>query len=642
MSCNDNRSTVGTEEGTTATTKHLGTLLPQDRYNVLVEFAHKHLDFQLAELESVLDLYGILLHQDQGCLVIPLPATDATHSSSGNGKRKEEIDVPRSFAILSFPSSSSDWLQLFTPCHGDNVDNKTSISTPGSRPNLVQILHRCTLIRSAMELWGMGQTLEECAANTKTWVHSSPLGKSCWDQACGGDDRSSGKASTALRIDDNQGIYENLPSWKITVHTLGSKYSRSEQDAMRRQFAFLDFPGPVRMEDPMYEFVLIREIELDSQGSPLYPRHSHLQDTNGGKILIPENEARSPLACYFGRVLGGTRTFKGRGGVEQYSLKKRAYLGPTSMDAELSFIMTNLGQVQRGSFCFDPFVGTGSILLSCAIRGAYCFGSDIDIRVLRGMNKENNVFSNFEQFQLPRPDLIRSDNAIYHRHFRKHLPMYDAIICDPPYGIRAGARKSGSRLENPKPVDEEQRHDHIAQTKPYAVSDVMSDLLDMAARTLVMNGRLVYVIPSFADFDVSNDLPQHGCLQLVHTCFQPLSLELGRRIVTMRKIKGYDQAQQETYLAAIWKNGPDSAEKCVNLRDKINEAAKKKPGYAEKLHFRKQKRKVHKEVKKRAKLGQDGPLSQYHNQEDRIDVVAPLSETEITEDNSSALKTNLR
>ena len=122
------------------------------------------------------------------------------------------------------------------------------------------------------------------------------------------------------------------------------------------------------------------------------------------------------------------------------------------MDAELSFIMTNLGQIKKGSIVLDPFVGTGSILLSCALRGAYCVGTDIDIRVLRGRNSDENVLSNFRQFNLPRPELIRSDNAIYHRHFRTDTqrPLYDAIICDPPYGIRAGARRTGSRRENPR------------------------------------------------------------------------------------------------------------------------------------------------------------------------------------------------
>ena len=89
-----------------------------------------------------------------------------------------------------------------------------------------------------------------------------------------------------------------------------------------------------------------------------------------------------PLGVYFGRILGGPR--KGRNGLELYNLKNRVFLRLTSMDAELSFVMTSYGQVQKGSVVYDPFVGTGSIiLLSCALRGAYCIGSDIDIRILK-------------------------------------------------------------------------------------------------------------------------------------------------------------------------------------------------------------------------------------------------------------------
>lgn len=53
--------------------------------------------------------------------------------------------------------------------------------------------------------------------------------------------------------------------------------------------------------------------------------------------------------------------------------------------------------MQKGSICFDPFVGTGSILLTCAVKGAYCVGTDIDIRVLKGKGQNQSIFSNFKQ-----------------------------------------------------------------------------------------------------------------------------------------------------------------------------------------------------------------------------------------------------
>lgn len=538
----------------------MAATFPQNRYNLLVEFAHKHLDFQRAELQSVLDMYGITLDGPE-CNIVPLPSSQAPAAV--------DTTPSRPFFILSFPMNARG--KRYRLDDGDTTNASGVPSSSTASLHIASILGRCTLVRSVVELWGIGTSMQSCVSCTRDWIQSA----------------------TGKTIFEKQSHVDN--SWKVTVHTLGSKFSREEQNIMRNQFAFLDLKGAVRMKDPTNEFILVREIELNATGSPQYPRHGL------GKVLIPENDARPPLAVYFGRVLGDGRSTKGRGGIEEFSLSKRSYLGPTSMDTELSFIMTNLGQVQKSSFVFDPFVGTGSILVSCALRGAYCMGTDIDLRVLRGRSQEENVKSNFRQYGLPPPELIRSDNAIYHRHYRQHQPLYDAIICDPPYGIRAGARKSGSRREETRPVQEEHRHDHIAQTKPYSVSDVMADLLDMAARTLLMNGRLVYIIPSFKDFDVETDLPRHECLEVVHVCYQPLSFELGRRMVTMKKVRDYDPAKREAYLSNVWVNGKESAEKCANIRDKIIEAAKQKPGYEEKAAFRKQKRKAHREAKKKAK-----------------------------------------
>jgi tRNA (guanine10-N2)-methyltransferase len=49
----------------------------------------------------------------------------------------------------------------------------------------------------------------------------------------------------------------------------------------------------------------------------------------------------------------------------KYDLKKRPYLGPTSTDHQLAFLMANQGQIQPGDFVYDPFAGTGSIVMAC-------------------------------------------------------------------------------------------------------------------------------------------------------------------------------------------------------------------------------------------------------------------------------------
>ena len=555
-------------------------ILDPTRYNILIEFVHRHLDFHRAELESVLAMHNILIGRD--CMEVNLPKNighRVIKSNDINDCEGSSIMNIRPFMILSF---TYDYARNKFNIDSDDtviadeitiMEEKTSFTKThhnNNKPTIASILSRCTLIRCALELWATGEDFDSCALSLKK-LNENEIGKQLLSR-----------------------YMDEESTWKITVHTLGSKYDREEQNAMRFKFAFIDFPGKIRMQDPTHEFLIIREISLSDKGGPIYPR------VGLKKEIIPEHDALPPLAVYYGRILGGKRDWRGQR-LEKYNLKKRQYLGPTSMDSELSLIMTNLGMVQKGSVCFDPFVGTGSILLTCALRGGYCMGTDIDLRVLRGRGEDENVYSNFSQYSLGRPELVRSDNALYHRHYRSHKPLYDAIICDPPYGIRAGARKSGSKLDQPRAVAEEHRHDHIAQTKTYPVSDVMADLLDVAARTLVLGGRLVYIIPSMTDFNVDSDLPQHECLKLVYICYQPLQIELGRRMVTMEKVKDYNEMDRRKYLENAWADGPEAAEKCARIRERLLEAAKLKPDYEQKAAMRKKRRQETRLAKKKAK-----------------------------------------
>jgi len=74
----------------------------------------------------------------------------------------------------------------------------------------------------------------------------------------------------------------------------------------------------------------------------------------------------------------------------------------------------------------DPYVGTGSILVAAAARGAATVGGDIDHRVVMAgkahpkTGAKLNVFSNYQQYQLQWPmGLLRMD---VHRHpFRTGL-----------------------------------------------------------------------------------------------------------------------------------------------------------------------------------------------------------------------------
>ena len=110
--------------------------------------------------------------------------------------------------------------------------------------------------------------------------------------------------------------------------------------------------------------------------------------------------------------------------------------------------MANLGQVTKDNFIYDPFVGTGSLLIPPSFHGCYAYGSDIDIRVLKGYgvgytkkkkkkDEKLDIFTNFAEYGLKKPNILRCDinNPVF-----RFNEVFDAIICDPPYGHRAFTR----------------------------------------------------------------------------------------------------------------------------------------------------------------------------------------------------------
>ena len=155
-----------------------------------------------------------------------------------------------------------------------------------------------------------------------------------------------------------------------------------EQEHFRLKFEpYLPFEGPVRMRNP---------------------------DNTFACVLHYRKQIDEIQHLYLGTfVAEGQRKTNDR-----YDLKKRHYIGPTSTCAELAFLMSNQIQTQPGSFVWDCFVGTGSILVAASAHGGICLGSDIDQRVLSGLKKgkkAGSIRQNFAQYNLVQPDLVRMD-----------------------------------------------------------------------------------------------------------------------------------------------------------------------------------------------------------------------------------------
>lgn len=67
----------------------------------------------------------------------------------------------------------------------------------------------------------------------------------------------------------------------------------------------------------------------------------------------------------------------------------------------------------------------------------------------------------------------------------------------------------------------------------------MKDLLSLAARKLVMGGRLVYLLPvhSRLPYNIDRDLPRHPCLKRVAVAGEYLKCGFTRFMVTMEKVQ---------------------------------------------------------------------------------------------------------
>ena len=135
--------------------------------------------------------------------------------------------------------------------------------------------------------------------------------------------------------------------------------------------------------------------------------------------------------------------------------------------------------------------------------------------------------------------------------------IFDAIVGDPPYGVRAGARKSGYK---PKPEEAERNPVdltnfplHIPPTQAYSGEEVMRDLIDAARDLLVDGGRLVFLMPIVTvDWKARKEacLPAHEGFTLINCAEQEMREGLSRILVTMER-KTKDASSSSSSLGAM-------------------------------------------------------------------------------------------
>ena len=292
-------------------------------------------------------------------------------------------------------------------------------------------------------------------------------------------------------------------SFRFEMDAYQGSHPTSQQHEIFETFSYMAFKGPIRMSDPQNQFTVFEDFALN---------------------------AASPHRIHLGRRVAES----GRKAIAKYSLKKRSYIATTSMDAELSLVTANMALSRPGTLAYDPFMGTGSFPLACAHFGAVVFGSDLDGRSIRG-KRGRSVMGNFEQYSIAPhylggfiADLTNTPLCPPHQAF------LDAIICDPPYGVREGLKVLGSTKEalQREVLLENGQAAHLADSyippkRPYSFTQLLDDILEFAARALVERGRLCLWVPvaGVESQEAENStkaftLPRHPQLELVAECTQ--------------------------------------------------------------------------------------------------------------------------
>uniref|UniRef100_A0A0N5AIV3 tRNA (guanine(10)-N(2))-methyltransferase TRMT11 n=1 Tax=Syphacia muris TaxID=451379 RepID=A0A0N5AIV3_9BILA len=268
-------------------------------------------------------------------------------------------------------------------------------------------------------------------------------------------------------------------------------------------------------------------------------------------FVIEENVEESNQWClkrvFFGKLVG-----YGQGKLKSiYNLSDRIYIGNTTMDPELSFIQANLVKANFGTLTLDPFCGTGGLLLAAAHFGSYVFGTEINYQIARACGKSSRVgvkyldsresiYANFVQYGLQcRLMSILIADASWHELWHcLHHGLFDSIVADPPYGVREKGSKVGSKQRKPHWTLPGSKHvNHYPEKAKYAMSSVFLDLLDLAAITLVVGGRLSFWFPVFDQVYSEDVLPRHDSFKMVANCKQPLSGKYSRRLLVYEKVR---------------------------------------------------------------------------------------------------------
>jgi tRNA (guanine10-N2)-dimethyltransferase len=102
--------------------------------------------------------------------------------------------------------------------------------------------------------------------------------------------------------------------------------------------------------------------------------------------------------------------------------RKKPFFHPSAMPPRLARCMVNLTRVKAGDLVFDPFCGTGSMLVEAGLVGCRVLGSDVQRRMVNGAIRNINYFN------------IEPEGVVVADARDPSFSKVDSVVTDPPYG----------------------------------------------------------------------------------------------------------------------------------------------------------------------------------------------------------------
>ena len=231
-------------------------------------------------------------------------------------------------------NSLSNLLNLKIEFANDSFQKKGAylLTEMVSRETALKLANRSISIRYAIEVWYVADSYEDLIVNINS--HLDPEVKSF--------------------------LSGNTYSYAIRVSAFAKKLPQDYTLSIVNKLEVLECGGTVNLTTPQLLIQVIEDYGVDPKLAPAKPNRIYIG------VMISEGQRRL---------------------LDRYSLDKRYFIGNTSLDPEICFLMCNLAKVRKGDVVFDPFVGTGSTLVSSAHMGAYVMGTDIDRKILHGWSK---------------------------------------------------------------------------------------------------------------------------------------------------------------------------------------------------------------------------------------------------------------